>query len=132
MNTKKRFDAVYPDKSLLAGFPDRIHLGEGLYSCSYVYDPGNPTDGVTVKIPVGAASTVPLGALDWLVPGLITEKIKTLVKGLPKPYRRRLGPVPQAIEKIVRKIPDERNQHRMICRQSRTRLCSQKSAHLPE
>ncbi|MEA3230905.1 MAG: ATP-dependent RNA helicase HrpA, partial [Thermodesulfobacteriota bacterium] len=75
-----------PDKTALAGFPNTIQLGEGTYPCTYVYEPGGPADGVTVSIPAGTAAAVPLSALDWLVPGLIGEKIKALVRGLPKMY----------------------------------------------
>ncbi len=111
---KEALMRFHPEESLLAGYPDMVHLGESRYPCSYIYDPGNPADGVTVEIPAGAAATVPVGAPDWLVPGLIGEKIKDLVKGLPKTYRRRLGPMPQAVEKIVTKIPCETDRQPLI------------------
>jgi len=96
----------YPPKEMeLAGFPNSIQLGEGIYSCSYTYEPGGSADGVSVSIPASAAASVPIGALDWLVPGLIGEKIKALVKGLPKTYRRRLGAIPQVLEVITREMP---------------------------
>jgi len=94
-----------PKETALAGFPDTIQLGEGTYPCTYAYEPGGPADGMTVSIPAGAGAAVPIGALDWLVPGLIGEKIKALVRGLPKAYRRRLGPIPQVMEVIASEMP---------------------------
>ncbi len=94
-----------PKETALAGFPDTIQLGEGIYPCTYAYEPGGPADGVTVSIPAGTAAAVPISALDWLVPGLIGEKIKALVRGLPKAYRRRLGPIPQVMEVIAGEMP---------------------------
>jgi len=92
---------------VLDDFPDTIGFGTGRYPCTYVYDPGGPEDGVTVRIPAGAAAAIPAGALDWLVPGLIGEKIQALVKGLPKNYRRQLGPIPQVMEKIEKEMPGD-------------------------
>ena len=88
-----------------ADFPDSIRLGTGTYPATYAYEPGGPTDGVTVRIPAGAVTSVPIGALDWLVPGLLLEKIKTLIKGLPKTVRRQLGPLPQVVDVIADAMP---------------------------
>ncbi len=93
-----------PGDDVLSDFPEIIRLGGGTYPCTYSYEPGGREDGITVRIPAGAAASIPVGALDWLVPGLIREKIQTLIRGLPKIYRRQLGPIPQVMEKVEKEI----------------------------
>ena len=94
-----------PDKKELARFPDNITLGEQAFPCTYDFKPGSDRDGVTVFIPAQAAPGVPAEALDWLVPGLYLDKIATLVKGLPKAYRRQLMPLSTAIDIIISEMP---------------------------
>jgi ATP-dependent helicase HrpA len=94
-----------PNEKEMALYPDRITLGGQRFSCDYEFSPGSDRDGVTVKIPAGSAPGVPAEALDWLVPGLVAEKIAALVKGLPKAYRRQLAPVSGAIDTITSEMP---------------------------
>ena len=94
-----------PDDAAIAQFPDRLELAGHPFDCSYVFEPGTNNDGVTVKIPATIASTVPVEAIDWLVPGLYAEKIEGLIKGLPKTYRKKLVPVKDTVEIICREMP---------------------------
>jgi ATP-dependent helicase HrpA len=94
-----------PNEKEMALYPDHITLGGQRFSCDYEFSPGSDRDGITVKIPAGAAPGVPPEAIDWLVPGLIDEKIAALVKGLPKAYRRQLAPVSNAIDTITSEMP---------------------------
>ena len=94
-----------PDKAELAQFPDRINLGGHSLECSYDFNPGKEDDGVTVRIPSTLASSVPSDAIDWLIPGLLPEKIEGLIKGLPKSYRKKLVPVKDTVEIICREMP---------------------------
>ncbi len=103
-----------PDDDVLAAYPETIRLGSGRYPCVYAYEPGGPEDGISVRIPAGAAASVPAGTVEWLVPGLIGEKIRALVKGLPKTIRRQLGPIPQVMEKIENEMPDPENGETLI------------------
>ena len=73
-----------------------------------MFDPGKREDGVTVQIPSSVAPSVPPEAVDWLVPGLLEEKITALIKGLPKEYRKRLVPVNTTVRTIVDEIPKNR------------------------
>ncbi|MGA8280191.1 MAG: ATP-dependent RNA helicase HrpA, partial [Desulfobacterales bacterium] len=72
------------DKDLLDRYPDHVALGRGRYRCKYRFDPGQPDDGLTVTIPAAVAASIPPGQTDRLVPGLLQEKIETLLKRLPK------------------------------------------------
>ena len=94
-----------PSEDELAAYPDRIRLGSTPLECAYRFDPGSRDDGITVRVPSALAATVPAPALDWLVPGLLREKIEALIRGLPKVYRRRLVPVARTVASIVEDLP---------------------------
>jgi ATP-dependent helicase HrpA len=50
---------------------------------------------VTLLVPLAALNQVPETACEWLVPGLLEEKIAALIKGLPQSLRRNFVPVPE-------------------------------------
>jgi ATP-dependent helicase HrpA len=89
-----------PGPSVFEQYPDQVRLGRRKFACTYRFEPGEPDDGVTVTIPLSQAGDVPEDALDWLVPGLLKEKITALIKGLPKRYRRHLVPVAQSVDHL--------------------------------
>jgi ATP-dependent helicase HrpA len=101
--------AYNPDIAELDLYPDQLELGNHVFDCSYCFDPGSDPDGVTVKVPSGVAPLVPADALDWLVPGLYNEKIAALIRGLPKNYRRKLVPVNDTVDVVVREMPKVQN-----------------------
>jgi ATP-dependent helicase HrpA len=92
------------ENDLFDRYPDRVELGGGRYRCSYRFDPGQPDDGLTVTIPAAVAAAIPPGQTDRLVPGLLQEKIETLLKGLPKQYRRQLVPIARTAEIVADEI----------------------------
>ncbi|MFO7645875.1 MAG: ATP-dependent RNA helicase HrpA [Desulfosarcina sp.] len=94
-----------PDPEVLDQFPRQLELGNRVLDCDYRFDPGGEADGVTVTIPTEATGDLPRQRLDWLVPGLLTEKITTLIKGLPKALRVKLVPVAETVQTIVRAMP---------------------------
>jgi ATP-dependent helicase HrpA len=100
--TLLRYD---PDDQELCLYPDRLSMGGNAFSCDYRFDPGNPDDGVTVKVPLTAASAVPPHAVDWLVPGLLKEKVAALIRSLPKGFRKKLVPISNTVEIIIEEMP---------------------------
>ena len=94
-----------PDAREMAGFPDTLRLGRERFACLYAFDPAKDEDGVTVRIPAHRAPDVDPDHLDWLVPGLLPEKIAALVKGLPKEYRKQLVPISRTVEIITAEMP---------------------------
>lgn len=72
-------DELYPER--LAG--ERLEL-----PLSYVYQPGDEEDGVTVTVPLEALGSLDETKIEWLVPGMVREKVLMIVKGLPKQTRR--------------------------------------------
>ena len=94
-----------PDEGELSLFPDSVALGKRKFNSTYRFNPGDPADGVTIKIPATLTSVVPTESTDWLVPGLLAEKITTLIKSLPKEYRKKLVPVAGAVAVIMAEMP---------------------------
>ncbi|MFQ5485414.1 MAG: DUF3418 domain-containing protein, partial [Desulfobacterales bacterium] len=93
------------DEMEMSLYPDRIFLGDCSFPLPFCFDRGEKNDGVTVNIPYGAASVKAVAETDWLVPGLLKEKIMLLIKGLPKAYRKHLVPVTRTVEIILNEIP---------------------------
>ena len=93
-----------PDKDELVLYPDCVRLNGRQFDCTYNFDPGKQSDGVTIRVPSALAPSLPSDLLDWTVPGLLSEKITALIKGLPKTYRRQLVPVSDTVELIVREM----------------------------
>ncbi len=73
-------------------FPDHLHMRGMRLPVEYHFEPGHPADGVTVVVPLAAVGQLEPGRFDWLVPGLIEEKIIALIKSLPKAMRRNFVP----------------------------------------
>ena len=98
-----------PDNAEMGQYPTRLDIEQHAFECSYCFDPGKDDDGVTVKVPTTLAQSVSPETIDWLVPGLYPEKIEVLIKGLPKAYRKKLVPVKNTVDIIVRDMPKGQN-----------------------
>ncbi len=85
----------------LADYPQTAQCGELTLPLSYSFSPGSDNDGVSVKIPFDLLGHVSAEKFEWLVPGLLPEKIIFLLKGLPKSLRRNLIPIPRTAEILL-------------------------------
>ncbi|MEW6560770.1 MAG: ATP-dependent RNA helicase HrpA [Pseudomonadota bacterium] len=85
-------------------FPNRLRLGALELQLDYTFDPGGARDGVTVIAPLAALNQIPAQRLQWLVPGLLKEKILALLKSLPQWPRSRLVPLPQTAETFATRL----------------------------
>ena len=74
-------------------FPAAIRLGPNEFALEYHHEPGAPRDGVTMSVPVALLNQVPAGRTEWLVPGLLKEKVQAYAKSLPQRLRHKLGPL---------------------------------------
>lgn len=84
-----------------AQFPDHLNLNGMQIPLSYHFEPGNEADGVTAHVPLPLLNQVSEGLVDWLVPGLIEEKLVAMIKGLPKTLRRQFVPVPDYVRRCL-------------------------------
>ncbi|MGL5631156.1 MAG: ATP-dependent RNA helicase HrpA, partial [Azovibrio sp.] len=82
-------------------FPHHLRLGGSEYPLSYHFEPGSPRDGVTLTIPLAQLNQLPGPRLEWLVPGLLKEKLVQLIKTLPQRIRAKLVPVPEFVEEFI-------------------------------
>ncbi|WP_404932795.1 ATP-dependent RNA helicase HrpA [Piscinibacter sp. HJYY11] len=77
-----------------SAFPKTIRLGGVDCSASYLHEPGDAKDGVTVTVPIFALNQVSDERCEWLVPGMLKDKVLALVKSLHQRPRSRLVPLP--------------------------------------
>jgi ATP-dependent helicase HrpA len=80
-----------------AQFPETFDLDGAEVPLKYRFEPGHPLDGVTATIPLALLNQIDPTQAEWLVPGMIREKITHLVKSLPKTVRRVCVPVPEFV-----------------------------------
>jgi ATP-dependent helicase HrpA len=81
-----------------AAFPKYIRLGGVDCMAAYLHEPGDARDGVTVTVPIYALNQVNDERGEWLVPGMLKDKVLALVKSLHQKPRARLVPLPEYVE----------------------------------
>ncbi|MDD2728482.1 ATP-dependent RNA helicase HrpA [Malikia sp.] len=82
-------------------FPKLVKIGGVDCSASYLHQPGDPKDGITVSLPLFVLNQVSEDRCEWLVPGMLKDKIQALLKSLPQKPRARLVPLPDSAEKLA-------------------------------
>ncbi|WP_049254598.1 GNAT family N-acetyltransferase [Neisseria elongata] len=87
-------------------FPKHWQTADGKFKLSYRFEPHHPLDGVTLTLPLTVLNRISPAALEWLVPGMIREKIQLQIKILPKQIRRICVPVPEFITQFLSQNPD--------------------------
>ncbi len=75
-------------------FPKIVRLGGVDCATSYLHEPGDARDGVTVTVPLYALNQVQEARCEWLVPGMLKDKVLVLCKSLHQKARSRLVPLP--------------------------------------
>lgn len=73
-------------------FPDYLLVKSARLPLKYRFEPGHERDGVTLTVPAAILPQVSSERLQWLVPGMLEEKITALIKALPKSTRREFPP----------------------------------------
>ncbi|RYE96380.1 MAG: DUF3418 domain-containing protein, partial [Oxalobacteraceae bacterium] len=75
-------------------FPKMMNVTGIEMALTYHFEPGSPRDGVTLSVPLFALNQIPRERTDWLVPGMLKEKVQLLLKSLPQKLRRHCVPLP--------------------------------------
>ncbi len=88
----------------ITDFPDHWSKGDLQLPLRYRFEPGHEEDGITVEVPLGVLPQLQQADFDWLVPGMLAEKLIFLLKGLPKGYRRQLVPIPDTAERLAEEL----------------------------
>jgi ATP-dependent helicase HrpA len=90
-----------PEDHELQDFPKNLQLGSRKLKLSYHLEPGDNDDGVTVRIPLDDLDSFSDSTFEWLVPGLLREKVTFLLKGLPKRLRKHLIPINNTVDLLL-------------------------------
>lgn len=105
---KKDLLCYEPEATALAQFPDRVISNKQALTCTYRFEPGKEKDGITVNVPAEATDGIAGETFEWVVPGLLVEKITALIKALPKPLRKQLTPIADTAAVIAKEMPNQR------------------------
>jgi len=76
-------------------FPDAMEVGNQRLRFEYRFVPGDEADGVTLRVPLPLLNAIPAARCEWLVPGLLQDKVAALIRSLPKAHRRNFVPAPE-------------------------------------
>ncbi len=82
-------------------FPRTVRLGGVDCAATYLHEPGDVRDGVTVTVPLFVLNQVSEERCEWLVPGMLKDKIQALLKSLPQKPRSRFVPLPENAARLA-------------------------------
>ncbi|WP_293399115.1 ATP-dependent RNA helicase HrpA [Polaromonas sp.] len=85
-------------------FPKTLRLGGVDCMAVYLHDPGDARDGITVDVPLFALNQVNDERCEWLVPGMLKDKIQALLKTLHQRPRSRLVPLPETAARMAEQL----------------------------
>ncbi len=84
-----------------SAFPRTVRLGGVDCAASYLHEPGDARDGLTVAVPLFVLNQVSDERCEWLVPGMLKDKIQALLKSLPQRPRSRFVPLPESATRLA-------------------------------
>jgi ATP-dependent helicase HrpA len=82
-------------------FPKTLRLGGVDCTADYLHEPGDPKDGLTVAVPLFVLNQVSEERAEWLVPGMLNQKVHALLKTLHQKPRSRLVPLPESAARLT-------------------------------
>ena len=85
-------------------FPKTIRLGGVDCAATYLHEPGDVKDGLTVTVPLFVLNQVNEERCEWLVPGMLKDKVQALIKTLHQRPRSRLVPLPDTATKMAQTL----------------------------
>ena len=89
-------------------FPADRAVGDERVPLAYRYEPGRKDDGVTITLPIDRLAELGEEEAEWLVPGMTSEKVRALIRALPKDARRRFAPAGEIADRVARSLDPER------------------------
>ena len=85
-------------------FPKTIRLGGVDCVATYLHEPGDMRDGITVAVPLFVLNQVSEDRAEWLVPGMLKDKVQALLKSLPQRPRSRFVPLPESANRLASQL----------------------------
>jgi len=100
-------DLLHDDAGALdaSALPDQYRDGELRLKYRYHFDPTHKADGITLMVPLPVLGQLTSSRFEWLVPGMLQEKLIFLIKSLPKALRRNFVPAPQFAQAAMESMP---------------------------
>ena len=86
-------------------FPDTLSIAGAALPLKYRFAPGHPLDGLTLTVPLALLNQIDEATLSWLVPGMVRDKVTLYLRSLPKAWRNRLVPLPDAVTDFLERSP---------------------------
>jgi ATP-dependent helicase HrpA len=85
-------------------FPKTVRLGGVDCAATYLHEPGDSRDGVTITVPLFVLNQVSEERCEWLVPGMLKDKVQALLKSLPQKPRSRFVPLPESAARLAEEL----------------------------
>ena len=82
-------------------FPKVVRMGGVDCAATYLHEPGDAKDGLTVTVPLFVLNQVSEDRCEWLVPGMLKDKVLALLKTLHQRPRSRLVPLPETANRFT-------------------------------
>ncbi|HJV01554.1 MAG TPA: ATP-dependent RNA helicase HrpA [Burkholderiaceae bacterium] len=87
-------------------FPKTMSVTGLELQLTYHFEPGSVRDGVTMAVPLYALNQLPRERCEWLVPGMLKEKVHLLLKSLPQKLRRHCVPLPEYAARFCERVQE--------------------------
>ena len=88
-------------------FPKKMNVAGLELALTYHFEPGSVRDGVTLAVPLYALNQLSRERCEWLVPGMLKEKVHLLLKSLPQKLRRHCVPLPEYAARFCERIEEK-------------------------
>jgi ATP-dependent helicase HrpA len=82
-------------------YPETLNIEGVTIPLKYRFEPGHSDDGVTAVISEINFHQLDLNIMQWLVPGMIREKLNCIFKSLPKNIRTQLFPLTDTVTEFL-------------------------------
>ena len=88
-------------------YPDHMNVLDMMLPLNYHFEPNSENDGVTIRIPAAAMNQLSNANFDYLVPGMLEEKVTEFIKSLPKQVRKQFVPAPEYAKACLEAIDND-------------------------
>jgi len=85
-------------------YPDKLFFCDHAFKLRYAFEPGEVQDGVCIFCKSDDLGMLPDWACDWIIPAWLPEKVKLLIRSLPKSMRIACNPVQQCVDDFLAEI----------------------------
>ena len=82
-------------------FPDKIFFYDHAFKLRYTFEPGEIEDGVCMFCTSDDLGMLPDWACDWTIPAWLPEKVRLLIRSLPKTLRIACNPVQDSVDDFL-------------------------------